>query len=529
LRRRYTRFCNLLPTLITAPKAQRKPALMKFFDEVYDARYAKFAEVKLASWIKSGEMCARPAQSFPEFIYEWAAKRYGLKALVSANCWGAVSSVELLRTQSYGIELFGKFIEETYDATDLLFFLFTRSAIGQVMSRRDVDLEVDGEAVNGAVDEAQPKAKAGSSTKKFVPLDTHMTLKQVISVLKIAIDSKELRETVIRKLDVVMAERSEGGTKKPTLEADRLLSIATEEYHSNRDFDGDCDSDTSPGGERKSQKASGDAAGNAKEKDLAPEIKKEVRQVTQRLVTKLSSSGYSDVNPADVYEWALQVTLRRHKIGNFLEEGHMKNDSMDLMEMQVASLALLEMPDASGVLRDPFMQSADVLSLSAEQFEKDLEGNVRQLLLNATSELVADNVAALGGAAVEDEAAAASMRATLITEFAPVADVLMEAIVGKDYKSWLQTLKIEGNGSVKHRQQFETLNEEFQSVLNSEITAAVVQRICRAVVGADELHDFVRSRAFQLSQSGSQMGDSEDGEADALGGTASFGAVEDAF
>jgi hypothetical protein len=529
LRRRYTRFCNLLPALMQPPKALQKAALVRFTEEVYESRYEKDS-----AFIKSeasGEGGIKVPQTFPDFVYDFAAKRYGLKALVSNNCWGMVSSVELLRGQHLGIDVFGKFIEETYDATDLLFFLFTRSAIERVMTRSEANKKGDAaderrssvEDLEGSDTEevVKPKDKKKSATNKFLAgQDYKMELKQVVQVVKMAIDSKrqDLRDQVIKKLDAAMAARTEGvhNKKAPTLEPDRLLAIATEAYHNSRDFKADVpegklalDKDAVALGE----KVEG-VSGLPREKDLAPEVKKEVRQVTQRLITSLSASGETDVNPQQVYDWALQVTLRRHKLGDFLEDSIGKPTSMTTQEMSMACLELLEMPGDKPA--DSLMASHEVLSLSPEAFEKNLEANVRQLLLNATSELVINAVASLPEKVWQDESAAAPIRSALIGEFAPVADILMEAIVSKDYQRWLDTLRIQGKGSSKHRQQFENLYEEFQTVLTTEITAPVVQQLCRAVVGADELISMVGGKADALSKPGKvkRLGDSSSDEDD---------------
>lgn len=515
LRRRYTRFCNLLPTLTAPPKALRRISLIRFADEVYDARYEKDS-----AYIKNeaaGEGSTKLPQTFPEFVYEYAAKRYGLKALVSTNCWGMVSSTELLRGQHSGIDLYGKFLEETYDATDLLFFLFARSAIERVMGQ-DQKVE-DGEA---------KKRTNVKSVKSVAPVK--MEAKQVYQVVKMAIDSKrqDLRDQVIRKIDAILEARTEGaGRRAPTLEPERLLAIATEEYHNSRDLREEPDE---PDPEMpKRQLARGTHVNSAGEiEDLTPEIRKEVRQVTGRLVASLSANGEKDVNPQEVYDWALHVTLRRHKIGDYLEEAkEPENTDMNMLEMQGAALNLIEQPgEAQNVVA-----SSDVLNLSPDEFERNLEDNVRQLLLNATSELVSDAVSALPNKIWKDEAVAQSMRSALISEFAPSADILMEAIVGKDYRRWLDTLKIEGNGSLKHRQQFEKLHDEFQQVLSSDISAPVVQGICRTVVGVAELQDLVRGRGIELSKLGKQkkLGESSSEEEDDLQGTAQFGDDADSF
>jgi len=308
-----------------------------------------------------------------------------------------------------------------------------------------------------------------------------------------------------------MAARAEGATRKaPTLEPARLLSIATEEYHNSREVN---KSAILPEGQDAAIEEA--AATVSKEKDLSPEIRKEVRQVTQRLMTSLAESGEEEVNPQQVYEWALQVTLRRHKLGDFLEEESQGN-TLTMTEMQKAAF------DMSGqVAADKdaaFVPSVDVLNLSPKEFEENLEGNVRQLLLNATSDCVGGAISSLPGKAWKDPKAAASMRSALISEFAPIADILMEAIVSKDFDRWSKTMKIQGSPSPAQTKQFEKLHDEFQAVLNSEITPTVVQGICQAVVAADEVHDMMRKRAVELSKLGNQKKLTESSSEDEAGG-----------
>lgn len=532
LRRRYTRFCNLLPSLAQPPKAVRKTALVRFAEEVYDARYEKDA-----AFIKSeaaGEtLGTRLPQTFPDFVYEFAAKRYGLKALVSNSCWGMVSSVELLRGPNPGIELFGKFLEESYDATDLLFFLFTRSAIDRVLLQ-DSKKEDDPEKAGDDAPKAKVKGYSSKNPKStLLPQDIKLDAKQCVRVIKMAIDSKrqELRDQVLKRIDAAMVARTEHSSKKaPTLEPERLLAVATEEYHNSRGEIADAvEGDTSREG---ALAIGGDGSSPGilpTERELPPEVRKEVRQVTQRLIASLSAQGETDVNTQQVYEWALQVTLRRHKLGDFLEQDHTGGaTSLDLAEMQEAAMNLVEQPGEGGV-PPPFVVSNEVMNFSPEEFERNLEANVRQLLLNATSEMVSEAASPLPGKAFKDEQAALALRSALVSEIAPTADILMESIISKDFRRWLDTLRIDGHGTQKHRQQFEKLHDEFQQGLNSEITATVVQKICRAVVAADELHDMVRSRAIELAKHGrsKKLGESSSDEEN-FGGTAAFGG-EDAF
>merc|ERR1719235_1922914 len=96
---------------------------------------------------------------------------------------------------------------------------------------------------------------------------------------------------------------------------------------------------------------------------------------------------------------------------------------------------------------DAFGAAEDVLELSPDEFENNLEGNVRQLLLNAVSEVVAAAISSLTDN--PDERNSAMVRSAVITEFAPVADILVETLVSKDFKRWAEAFQITGSLSTK--------------------------------------------------------------------------------
>mmetsp|Transcript_36827 Transcript_36827/g.64885 ORF Transcript_36827/g.64885 Transcript_36827/m.64885 type:complete len:639 (+) Transcript_36827:78-1994(+) len=525
LRRRYTRFCNLLPSLQSPPKALRAAAIIRFADEVYEARYEKDAQFIRTQ--ASGQDVKLP-QTFPEFVYEFCAKRYGLKQLVSNNCWGMVSSVELIRGQDVGIDLFGRFLEESYDTTDLLFFLFMRSSVEKVIaqskkgpaadSEEDMKKEEEKKEVHGSK-RAQAKASRAQEAKKTHhegPKEIRLDAKQCILVVRQSIESKrqELRDNILRKIDAAMAARTDSSSRKsPTLEPERLMAIATEEYHNSRDASGEAAAGASAA--EGALMLDGTPAGNLpKDKDLDPAIRKEVKQVTQRLIASLSAQGETEINQQQVYEWALQVTLRRHKLGDFLDQdpSHMADP---FSEADFLGRGGHHHQEAAQKALVPAYE--DVLNLPPEEFERNLEANVRQLLLAATSDLVTESVENLppgAGRVWKDEKNLNSLKTALVSEFAPTADIIMEAIVSKDFGTWLKTLKIDGGGTSRHRQIFQRLHDEFQEVLTAEITAEAVLQICRGVVSAEELSEQVRARAMELSKGPSQGGAQQDHASD---------------
>lgn len=523
LRRRYTRFCNLVPTLQAAPKVIRRTALVRFADEIYDARYERDALTMQSE--AEGQSRNKQVQTFPDFVYDFVSKRYGLKALLSNYCWGMISSVELMRTQSDSIEIFGKFLEESYDSVDLLFYLFLRSVINRVLEYSKGKTEEE-RGDSDSEEETEGKEHVKKKDSKYVPKEVKMEPPQIRKAINIALaNNVRLRDKINGQLFSFMDERMvEPGSKAVLgLDPNFVLKIAVDAYHQSREVSED---EKRTEIKRQSQKAEGDAQ---EEGSLAPELRKEVRQVSQRLVSNLSAAGVADVNPQMAYEWALAVTLRRHKVGDYLERAADNISAMTLDEIKKEALQLVAEPTASAPV-DSFVTADEVLGLSAREFEENLESNVRQLLLNAVSELVAEAISSLHGSVGKDEKACAVMRSILIKEYASTADILMETIVSKDYKKWLDTLQVESGGSAKQRQQFEKLHDEFTQVLNSDITAEVVQKVCRDVVRADELYyAMVRNRAADLARLAEAnklsglAADEDEPALSELAGTASFG------
>jgi hypothetical protein len=429
--------------------------------------------------------------SFPDHVYEFASKRYGLKTIVASNCWGMISSMEIQRGRNIGVDLCSKFIEESYDTVDLLFFLFMRNNINKVMA------EADGERKGASQD--------NEISKKKTPLaGTSMDLKQVVQVVKMSIESKtqDLRDQIIKKLDLAMAAKVEGHARKaPTLDPDHLLAISVEQYHLSR----------AQYTEGPLALADGGASTTPTFEELSKEMQQEVTYMSNQLLRSLTSSGETAIDPKQVREWALQTAMRRQNIGAD------SPPAIRLTDWVENALVEQERKDAFQLTAEAMMPSSEILSLSPAEFESDLENNVRQLLLNATAELIDDVLTSLPQkSSTENSDSAKAMKSALISEFAPMADVLMEAIVGQNYKKWLEVLGITV-GTDKLRENFDELHKEFQTVLGSTITVEAVQQICQTVVDPDEFYDLVRDKARTLARKeGESCSDVEDFGAEAF-------------
>jgi len=511
LRRRYTRFCNMLPPMLTPPKPLRVTTLVRFSEDIYDQRFEVDAKNKLeATSEKPMKM-----QPFPEFVYEFAIKRYGLKALVSTNCWSLVSSVELLRMPgacgcSAGLDSFGRFLEQSWDATDLHFFLFVRSIIQTVLDvvpaiskKKGEDAPANLEAM--AREDSDDEGSQSDSGKSKQPVQkgfqernlslkqTHEVLKRMAEQSKKVPSARKLRQDVVKMMDNFLPTQEP--SKRLNVEADRLLSIATKVFHDSRAV-AEVEEEYVP-------IVAGSGAASLKEmKDIPSEVRKESRDVTKRLEAAFNEKGFKS-KKGELSNWALQVAMRRKFVGEFPADEENQATSMGLDELQEATFQL------TGALGNsvpaPFFQPADaLLRATLEEFENDLENNVRELLLNAVSDMVDGAMEVL--VAPPSRENAIGIRNKLMNEFAKTADILMECVVTNDLEKWLGTLKITGAASTKQRSNFQSLHNDFQRVLGTELSADGVYQICRNMVRTQELEVAARERAKELAQISSTGG-----------------------
>lgn len=495
LRKRYKKFCLLLPSMTLPPKALTTAAILRFAEDVYEDRYEK--DAPLIKLLHSGEALGEQ-QSFPEFTYEFCKHRYGLKQVVSNNCWGFVSSVELLRGQHIGIDTLGRFLDESFDAIDLLFFLSLRQAIEKVLSLGKASTDLADE------DEKSSKAQAAraarnekTNRKKQVFQGDRLSSKQCLDVIRRCVSHREgdLRDLLIKQTDNAILGASE--SNKGTLEPERFMQVAVQEYHDTRMKKMPVVEDEEWIPPSAIPRDEPEAPELPKPKDLDRSIRKEVKVVCGKMMQSLAAAG-QPVDKQACYEWAMQVVLRRNKTGDFMDD--VPEDPEHLLcldEMNDAAEVYQRAPDAPRP--STFMPPIDdLLSLSPDEFEIHLEGNIRQLLLSATSDVISDSIESACG----DECNINAIHSALMAEFAPVADTVMEAVVGRDYNGWLRALQIEGSGTQRHRQQFQRLHDEFQEMVSSQIDAEAVLHICRGITSAEEFGAMLRNRALEMNRGG---------------------------
>lgn len=229
---KYHAFLKLAPPLVLEPKQLTASQLLRFADETY-AR-AKALPARAPTPPSDGKKPAHEAyllpRSFRQCLLEVISSLLGLPQLVGQCCWGIIGSVEALRRESIALEMFGRFLDDTYDHNDFAFFLLIRSAVMRVHRVRDGK----GDKAPGArKDDKTAASKPTPATSAEKP-PLQLSLRQCVAVLNSAIGKRkeDLKAVIATRLDHELGEHP----GQETLDGDVLLYVAVEEFHLARDL-----------------------------------------------------------------------------------------------------------------------------------------------------------------------------------------------------------------------------------------------------------------------------------------------------
>lgn len=131
---------------VVTPKNRILSWVMKIIEDVYDTRWEACNSNRNCNsdrqTRKDGEddhtMEDENAEkihmkSFPVFVIRRLSLRMGLKRVVDQNCWDLLLNVDKYRKDYLEVELFARFLQEFYDHDVLLFYLYVRSMVANVL------------------------------------------------------------------------------------------------------------------------------------------------------------------------------------------------------------------------------------------------------------------------------------------------------------------------------------------------------------------------------------------------------------
>jgi len=222
------------------------------------------------------------------------------------------------------------------------------------------------------------------------------------------------------------------------------------------------------------------------EEDLEKDIRDEVATMTQTVLSKLQEHGDLDIDTRRVFLWALGLTVKKHG----LQPSEVR---------QKAAAGESETEESKTVVADATanISESEIFSQTPDDFETNLETNVRQLMHHAMAALVEGVVGQVLGTSWGAEAKTV-LESTLLIQYTPIADKLMEAIVSDDFDGWMNALEISQPAAPEVRIRYDGVLLEFQNMLTSSINALAVRQICRSVASVDQLVQLVEARAAEL-------------------------------
>lgn len=105
---------------------------LKFLiEEIYSLRFIKDTFNLKNQLNRKIEIAIK--DSFPLFVLNFILNKYNKKSLTDRHGLDLLITVDYYRYYSKDVEIFAKFLDETYDTDDLIFFLFVRSCIEKEM------------------------------------------------------------------------------------------------------------------------------------------------------------------------------------------------------------------------------------------------------------------------------------------------------------------------------------------------------------------------------------------------------------
>jgi hypothetical protein len=134
----YTKFAALISNHgdMVRPKSRTLSWVMKTIEDIYDAR---FAQEKL-DVEREDDQISLPSESnnmfstiFPFFALKHLATVVGMSKILDKTCWDLIYNVHRYRREYIEVEAFARFLQEFYNHDDLLFYLYVRNVIGNLL------------------------------------------------------------------------------------------------------------------------------------------------------------------------------------------------------------------------------------------------------------------------------------------------------------------------------------------------------------------------------------------------------------
>jgi hypothetical protein len=455
LKRRYKSFCNSLPPSPTPPRILSNESTSKIIEELYAARFSvEAARVRQQAAIQHDldnpseeEVTCVP---FPEFVGIFIKQKYQMSGLANQACWDLAQSVEQGRSEDPTHELFARFLEESYDNSDMLFFLFAHSLVQKEHQR----------TISGPTD------RVGT-----------LTAQQCVRLARaiLAGEQQQLLESLLTRLDGALVQ-NRSTAPEPFIHYHSFLGLTTAEYHA---FRGGSGADNAwPESFEQAKPRFKSYLSLPTYEEVPPEaprhitlgdhmdkeMQTQVEEMVRHLLASLEDSGHPNpIGPSlrQLFDWAVQIVAQRRR----LEETF--RSRWEAIDPNLVSTCL-----------------NDVLKVSVT---RTVESAVTEMANNDVAHLEPDQEKALADEMTE--------------QFLPLVETLLQSLLDRNEQLWMDQLPLlddidaDPDNEEKHKQRFEHMSAIIMKLLLQDITQETIFKICRMVTNMDSLSAAVQHRA----------------------------------
>jgi hypothetical protein len=162
---------------------------------------------------------------FPNFVLEFLSNKYIKKPSVDQHSLDLISSIDFFKNKDIIISIFSKFLNEELDSDDLEFYLYVRSCIEKELNIMFIELA-----------RQQIRKGTGLNQEEKSCLNIKSCLNLANNIY--GDEQEELLNSFMNKIEEILTEQKNNGVKKNLIEADKILYITLNDYHENKNNNG---------------------------------------------------------------------------------------------------------------------------------------------------------------------------------------------------------------------------------------------------------------------------------------------------
>jgi hypothetical protein len=143
----------------------------------------------------------------------------------------------------------------------------------------------------------------------------------------------------------------------------------------------------------------------------------------------------------------------------------------------------------------------DIEELSAEEFERDMDAHMSRILQRSVEILASRVIQSTAPPESLDRLSVQKYGTALAKEIAPVADLLLEALMAQDQEQWIEHLELDKVAEpikALHMRRFNDLQSQLQDALAEDNAVHGVWKLTERLVCTEIFVDMVNAQAVEI-------------------------------